>query len=1000
MKILLDINIKVFVFLFCSLIYVAETNCQILTTRQGEVLIQIEHGKNANILEAPLNSNFRMQNGFSFSQVIEAPMNIWKISFDFSKISEIEVLRFVKSNSDVINAQYNHLTSYRKTPNDSNFNDQWQYINLGLNGGLLGADLDADLAWDVTTGGITAAGDTIVVCIIDGGLDMNHQDFGSNRWVNRGEIPNNGIDDDGNGYIDDYKGWNLFSETDDIHPSNGDGHGTSVAGIVGAKGNNNLGVTGVNWDVKLMILQGVGDESIALAGFAYPYIMRKLYNETNGAKGAFVVATNSSWGVDLGQPDDAPIWCNFYDSLGQVGIINCAATSNNDSNIDEVGDLPTACSSDYILSVSNINRNGQKEQGAGYGINTIDIGAFGEDVYTTSIGNNYNEFGGTSAASPHAAGAVALAYAVSCSNFVDFYRQDPSAAALYIKSIILKSSKKSPEFTELFSSGGILNLNNMVTSVANNCSECPLPLNVSIDDLYIDSAIVNWVNPEDVDSFKLQYKSIGSEEWISFTNAESPAILNGLLPCTEYEVQVQSFCDVDSFSEFSFVQVFETLGCCNDPNPPSFSNAPDMVPEGAILLTWENSADYESYIIEYKFQDSEEWISEETNENSLLLEGVGFCNLVETRLSAICITGATTSTSEITTAYSGCGTCTSLDYCIVPDVFTDDEWIESITIDENKIVTGDNDGYINNAGFFDVNIPIKRTFDFKLDKGFDQAAFQEWVKVWIDFNADGVFDEDEVIFNEGEGTLDDIDTTLYLDRIFVPGLTKMRIGMTFAVEPSACEETSIASFGEYEDYCVNLYYEEPCDVGLEFIEIVATNTSAMVTYSMVDTSIAYNLRYKLVDEGDDEWNTISVIDTSASISPLEECSQYVVQVRAVCPVDTSGFAAVSDTFNTSGTGCMVATIDLNDLPLIEIVPYPNPFVDIVNLKIKSEISATANLEIYNIEGRRIFSTTYKLQIGERELSIPESTSWNGGIYFIRIQSDHYEYSKKVIKLRN
>ena len=269
------------------------------------------------------------------------------------------------------------------TPNDVEFPNQWQYINTEQSGGSQGADIDVDLAWDVTTGGLTANGDTIVVAVLDDGIDLNHSDFENNLWVNHAEIPNNGIDDDENGYIDDYRGWNSNQDNDNIA---GGGHGTPVAGIVGAKGNNGTGVAGVNWNVKVMVVKNDFNTSEAgvLAAYSYPLAMRQQYNESNGTRGAFVVSTNASWGVDFGRPEDAPIWCSYYDTLGTYGILNCGATINGNVNVDEEGDLPTACSSDFMISVTNMNHFDNKVQGAGYGLETIDLGAIRcRDTYAT-----------------------------------------------------------------------------------------------------------------------------------------------------------------------------------------------------------------------------------------------------------------------------------------------------------------------------------------------------------------------------------------------------------------------------------------------------------------------------------------------------------------------------------------------------------------------------------------------------------------------------------------
>src|SRR5690606_24775230 len=187
---------------------------------------------------------------------------------------------------------YNYYIEMRSTlPGDPNITQQWHHNNTGQTGGTTDADIDSDLAWDITTGGTTATNDDIVVCLIDSG-NLDHQDIDPNRCHNPFEIENNNIDDDGNGYIDDYNGWNPVQDNDNYGTG---GHGTNCLGMMGAKGNNGLNVVGANWDVKLMV---VGDYSIstqanAVEAYTYPLVMRKKWNESNGTQGAFVVATSS-----------------------------------------------------------------------------------------------------------------------------------------------------------------------------------------------------------------------------------------------------------------------------------------------------------------------------------------------------------------------------------------------------------------------------------------------------------------------------------------------------------------------------------------------------------------------------------------------------------------------------------------------------------------------------------------------------------------------------------
>ncbi|NJO87124.1 MAG: S8 family serine peptidase, partial [Lewinella sp.] len=345
---------------------------QRLDYRQGELIVQLRPGIVAKDWAAQQPEVLGIHR-------LSATMNVWKISFAHqSHRASVLKAKFYQQ-APVLWVQFNHLISYRNTlPNDPRFPNQWQYRNVGQIGGLPGADFNVCQSWDLTTGGLTVNGDTIVVCVIDNGIDIDHEDLLPNLWFNRGEIAENGIDDDNNGYIDDFQGWNTQANSNNIE--GGESHGTAVAGIVGARGNNGIGVTGMNWQVKIMVVNNgfLASESEVIEAYGYPLEARKRYQQSNGTTGAYVVATNSSWGLANGRPEDSPIWCALYDSLGHYGILNVGATVNSNVDVDVVGDLPTTCPSNFLIAVTNVNTQNVKVTNAGFGRLSIDLGAFGE----------------------------------------------------------------------------------------------------------------------------------------------------------------------------------------------------------------------------------------------------------------------------------------------------------------------------------------------------------------------------------------------------------------------------------------------------------------------------------------------------------------------------------------------------------------------------------------------------------------------------------------------
>lgn len=456
--------------LFCCIVAV-ETFAQSSGHVEGQVLVQMHPEQNPRLLE---DADFPVP--VKVVEQVSVPMRVWLVTFPAGTLPESHMVEHLWNHPAVEKAQVNHRLEFRdKQPGDSLYYKQWQYMNNGSTGGTKRADIRAEEAWGITTGGVTAWGDTIVIAVVDDGIDSSHTDFNGNLWVNWHEVPNNGLDDDSNGFVDDYRGWNAYQGNDDIHSLEwlGTSHGTPVAGIVGARGDNLQGVAGVNWNVKMMTVVGGGtEEADALKAYSYVWEMRRLWNRTNGQKGAFIVSVNSSWGDDGGRAQEAPLWCSVYDSMGAEGILNVAATTNSERDIDRYGDLPTTCPSSYLVSVTNTDHNDLKAT-AGYGRIHVDLGAPGEDVYTVASkpwdGRHYSRFAGTSAASPHVAGAVGLLYAHACEDFLDVVENDPQQAALLAKDFILNGTDSLPALANITVSSGRLNLHKMLMEVNKFC---------------------------------------------------------------------------------------------------------------------------------------------------------------------------------------------------------------------------------------------------------------------------------------------------------------------------------------------------------------------------------------------------------------------------------------------------------------------------------------------------------------------------------------------------
>ena len=430
---------------------------------ENEFIIWLEQDVDATTFAA--NSNV----GIVPKRLLSKRLNIWLFEISDNKGSREDKMRRLTTNNDVRVVQNNHTNIVMREviPDDPYYSSQWAPNIMSL-----------PQAWEeFTTGGVTSTGDTIVVAVIDGGTDWTHEDL--NCWVNTHEIPNNYIDDDGNGYIDDYHGWNAYNHNGYVGSNN---HGTHVSGIIGAVGNNGKGVCGVNWNVKVLPIGGSsGEESIVVEAYAYALDMRARYNETDGEEGAFIVATNSSFGVDYGNPDDYPIWCSMYDELGSVGILNSVAGPNMNVNVDVDGDVPSTCPGNYLIGVTNTTSQDMKFGSAGYGTENIDIGAPGTSIYSTTPNDGYGNSTGTSMATPQVSGTIALMYAALPEEMMQTCKSEPANFCLSMKQSLFDGADHLSSLDGLVASGRRLNAYGAIENLLNQTVTPVLKGNVKID---------------------------------------------------------------------------------------------------------------------------------------------------------------------------------------------------------------------------------------------------------------------------------------------------------------------------------------------------------------------------------------------------------------------------------------------------------------------------------------------------------------------------------------
>lgn len=450
--------------------------------------------------------------GVTLERSLSHGLNTWLITFDENIHIPDVVLERIKKHPLVIHAQYNHKVTLRETiPNDSSFSLQWALKNTGQSSGIPGADIMATSAWDITRSGVTVLGDTIVIAVVDNGCDLKHKDL--NLWKNFNEIPNNSIDDDNNGYIDDYDGWSAYTNTGQVPPGD---HGTHVTGIVAAITNNNTGIAGVSYNSKALPIAGSGsNEAQAVASYGYAFSLRKLFNETNGEKGAFIVATTSSFGIDGADPASFPLWSAIYDSLGSVGVINIAATANRTYDVDSVGDIPTSMTNESLIAVTNTTYTDVLNPGSAWGVKSVDIGAPGTSIYSTRPDNKYGYKTGTSMAAPMVSGAIALMYAASNEATLLDYRKNPALISSKFKRYLIATVDTLPTLLGKIVSGGRLNMYKATRMAANppRLIAVPSVVNISLRPQTKDTVVIK-VSTTSTEKNLLSVSVLIDNDWI------------------------------------------------------------------------------------------------------------------------------------------------------------------------------------------------------------------------------------------------------------------------------------------------------------------------------------------------------------------------------------------------------------------------------------------------------------------------------------------------------
>ncbi len=313
--------------------------------------------------------------------------------------------------------------------------------------GSMGSGLNIDDVWERFTAS------TIVVAVIDSGIDYEHVDLADNVWTNIGEIPDNGIDDDDNGYVDDVHGYNFYDDIAD--PYDDHMHGTHIAGIIGAVGNNGIGVAGLLWEVQLMGLRFTDENGIGNTAKAIKAIH---YAVANGAR-----VINMSWTVKASSGSSgSQALRNVVEYYENHGVIFAVAAGNGDAsyqgiNIDAEPVYPAAIPSSNIVSVAAANLDGELASYSNYGSKNVHIMAPGSGILSTIPGDAYGRMTGTSAATGLVSAAAAM-----------ILTEAPELTGTQVKNVLLNTVNFQSDLQGYVQSSGSLDLHEPLYALTNN----------------------------------------------------------------------------------------------------------------------------------------------------------------------------------------------------------------------------------------------------------------------------------------------------------------------------------------------------------------------------------------------------------------------------------------------------------------------------------------------------------------------------------------------------
>jgi serine protease len=673
------------------------------------------------------------------------------------------------------------------------------------------------------------------------------------------------------------------------------------------------------------------------------------------------------------------------------GILNAGATANINLNVDIVGDLPTGCNSDFLISVTSTNINDQRNTAA-FGRNSIELGSPGSGHVVLNRSNDYSGGGnGTSFATPLVAGSIALLYAAPCSDFAESAISDPAGTALKVREHILKGTDPIPSMRNITKTGGRLNVYNSMVAFLRACADCPSPSAPTFVYDELNALQIEWETDSlnIYSAYQLLYRIPGTTAWNTVDNVQSPFRLTGLDGCQEYEIALIGICDQETSFE-SLSTIMKTDGCCEAPREIDTL----FVQPNAARVKWRPVLPADYYIMEV-FNLTQGTMQTRIELNTeILLRGLRFCNEYSFRIAAVCNfdTDTTAFSEPFRFTTKGCGACTETAYCKPGDGFTNPIFISKVLF--NQI---EQESQASEEGFEDFRGQVALA---ELEESYPITIELDTIphgpvnlRVWIDYNHDGVFNtanETAVNVNNFEGTI--LTRNITIPKDARQGTTRMRIAAWDAdlndTLPTPCAAEGF--FGEFEDYCITIAMRT-CPPAIDLDTINVDFTIAELGWTEIDAAISFVYRFKRSDEEIfSEAETTS--DNMYLLTDLQPCTEYDFELLTICQFDTSALQILTFT-----TACPTHTEEIS-IDGITINTFPNPFSDKIITSIQLDQLTDVKVRMVDISGKTIyFENPGKLSPGNHSIIMDKFDRFPPGFYLLEFLTDKGNIIKKLVK---